>query len=163
MSFDRVRKWRLEFPYTLDRGSEELRREVPDLKREEMEELLARGCLDHVVVDGEVRLLRRFVPNAFWLCPELRRRRRWGRDERLEAARLALRRRAEKVSRQRAAGGDHVLPLRYRVRAELGIEPGAMSEGEVVRIWIPLPRPGRAWAPLSRELTLLHGCGDTPL
>ena len=138
---DRVRRWRLEFPYTLDQGFEELRREVPDLKREEMEELLARGCLDHVVVDGEVRLLRRFVPNAFWLCPELRRRRRRGKDERLEAARLALRHRVERVvEAARELGGGHVLPLRYRVRAELRVKPGVVPDGEVVRVWIPLPR-----------------------
>ena len=138
---DRVGRWRREFPYTLDQGFEELRKAIPDLRREEMGELLARGCLDHAVVDGEVRLLRRFVPNALWLCPELRERRRGGRDERRWGARLILRARARRVvEAARSAGGGYVLPLRYRVRAEVRVRPGAVPEGEVLRVWVPIPR-----------------------
>lgn len=138
---DRIARWRYEFPYTLDQGFEELAKEVPDLERGEMEALLAKGCLDYAVIDGEVRLLRRFVPNAFWMCPELKARRVKGWDELGWAARAALRGRADRVVRAaRESGGGHVLPLRYRVRAEAVVKPGAVPEGETLRVWLPLPR-----------------------
>ena len=138
---DRVARWRYEFPYTLDQGFEELGKLIPDLERGEMEKLLARGCLDHAVIDGEVRLLRRFIPNAFWLCPELKGRRRRGVDELSRIARAALRDRAQRVvEAAKRAGGGYALPLRYRVRAVVSVKPGAVPEGETVRAWIPLPR-----------------------
>jgi len=138
---DRISRWRHEFPYTLDQGFEELRKLIPNLERGEVEALLARGCLDHAVVDGEVRLLRRFVPNAFWLCPELKKKRRRGRDELSRIAKLALKDRAQRVvEAAKHVGSEYVLPLRYRVKAVASVKPGAVPEGEVVRVWIPLPR-----------------------
>lgn len=138
---DRIARWRREFPYTLEDGLEELRKQVPDLSGEEMRELLAGGCLDYAVLDGEVRLLRKFVPNAFWLCPQLRGRRRVGRDERGWAARVALRERARRVVEEgRRRGGGYVLPLKYRVCAGVRVKPGAIPGGETLRVWIPLPR-----------------------
>ena len=138
---DRIARWRYEFPYTLDKGFEELRRLIPNLERGEMAALLERGCLDHAVIDGEVRLLRRFVPNALWLCSELKGRRRRGRDELSRIARLALKDRAQRVlEAAKQVGGGYVLPLRYRVRAAVSVKPGAVPEGETARVWIPLPR-----------------------
>lgn len=138
---DRIARWRHEFPYTLEEGFRELKKLIPDLEPNEMETLLSRGCLDHAVIDGEVRLLRRFVPNAFWLCPDLKGRRRRGRDELEAIARSALRERAQRVlEAARRAGGGYVLPLRYRVRAVVAVKPGAVPEGELLRVWVPLPR-----------------------
>ncbi|MEM3943189.1 MAG: transglutaminase-like domain-containing protein [Thermofilaceae archaeon] len=138
---DRIARWRFEFPYGLEEGFRELQKTIPDLRFEEMGELLARGCLDHALLDGEVRLLRRFVPNAFWLCPELKQRRKRGRDERGWAARIALKERVQRVvEAARRTGGGYVLPLKYRVRAEVVVKPGAAPVGSTLRVWIPLPR-----------------------
>ncbi|MCS7105669.1 MAG: hypothetical protein NZ954_08945, partial [Thermofilaceae archaeon] len=91
---DRISRWRLEFPYTLKEAYEVLKKDVPDLKLEEMGELLAKGCIDSTVIDDEPRVLKRFVANAFWLCPNLKARRRRVVDERDRVARLALKSRA---------------------------------------------------------------------
>jgi len=140
---DRIRRWRYEYPYTMAEALERLRREIPDVKREELDVWLRRGCIDHRIINGEVRVLRRFVPNLFWLCPELKSRRLGLEDERAEMARAALRSRVEKViAAAREVGGGHVLPLLYRVRASVRVKPGAVPEGETLRIWIPLPRSG---------------------
>lgn len=138
---DRLARWRYEFPYTLDQGFKELGKEVPDLKREEMGVLLAEGCLDYSVIDGEVRLLKSFVPNAFWMCPKLKARRAEGWDELSWAARAALKGRANRVARAaRELGGGYVLPLKYRVRAEITVKPGTVPQGKTLRVWLPLPR-----------------------
>lgn len=138
---DKISRWRLEFPYTLEEAYEVLKKDVPDLKLEEMGELLAKGCIDSTVIDDEPRVLKRFAANAFWLCPDLKARRRRIVDERDRVARLALKSRAELVvNRGRSVGGGHVLPLQYRVRATLRLRKGAVPCGEEVRVWIPLPR-----------------------
>lgn len=140
---DRIRRWRYEYPYTIAEALEKLRRDIPDVKHEELEEWLRKGCIDHRVINGEVKVLRRFVPNLFWLCPELKSRRLGLKDERVEIARAALRSRVEKViAAAREVDGGHVLPLLYRVRASVRVKPGVVPEGETVKVWIPLPRSG---------------------
>ncbi len=149
---DRLYRWRYEYPFSLDEAYEKLREEIPDLKPEELKELLGRGCIDYRIIEGEVRVLRRFVPNLFWLCPDMKERRKPGKDERAEAARAALKHRAEKVMQvAREKGGGHVLPLLYRVQMRVRIKPGAVPKGETIRVWIPLPRV----CPLHPEVRII--------
>ncbi|MEM4444077.1 MAG: transglutaminase-like domain-containing protein [Thermofilum sp.] len=135
---DRMERLRHEFPYSLEEAYAIASAEVRELSMDEFRSLLGRGCVDHVLVDGQVKVLRRFLPNMFWLCPELRKRRLRGEDEREVIAREVLRGRAERVvEAARARGGGYVLPLRYRVRARLRVlKPSEYP----LRVWIPLPR-----------------------
>jgi transglutaminase-like putative cysteine protease len=129
-----------EYPYTVEEAFALLSREVSGLTREEFASLIRAGCVDSLSVDGELRVFRKFVPNAFWLCPELKARRVRGEDEREAIAREALRWRAERVvAAAREKGGGYVLPLRYRVEARLKVRDRGGCRS-ALRVWLPLPR-----------------------
>lgn len=129
-----------EYPYTVEEAFELFSREVSGVTREEFVSLIRAGCVDSLSVDGEVRVFRRFIPNALWLCPELKARRVRGEDEREAIAREALRWRAERVvAAARERGGGYVLPLRYRVEARLKVKDRGACRS-ALRVWVPLPR-----------------------
>lgn len=137
---ERLQRIRHEFPYTLEEAFELAAAELRNLSLDEFKSLLERGCVDYVLEDGQVRVLRRFLPNMIWLCPDLRSRRIRGEDERDAIAREALRWRAERVvEAARSRGGGYVLPLRYRVKARVRLHSPQRSP---VRVWVPLPREG---------------------
>lgn len=138
---DRLRRWRLEYPYTVEEAHGKLREELRGLSLAEFARLVDRGCIDHAKIDGQVRVFRRFIPNLFWLCPELGARRGKGFDERRRIASLGLRWRAERVVDASKKSGEHyVLPILYRVRMELEVDPGKASGDERLRVWLPLPQ-----------------------
>lgn len=138
---ERIRRMGYEYPYTVEEAFRQLRKRVEDLTLEEFASLISRGCVDHAVIEGEVRVHRRFEPNAFWLCGDLSSRRKSLGDERSDLNELTLKWRAERVlSAAREKGGGYVLPLRYRVRARVSLKRSPRELGEPVRVWIPLPR-----------------------
>ncbi len=133
---ERMRRWRLEYRYSEDEAFSLLREEILDLTLEEFRKLMEMGCVDHKVIDGELKILRRFIPNVFWLCPHLKNRRR-KINETDRRSKEVLRERAELVMR---TGVGHVLPLRYRVRSIVRVKGGEVPGGERLRIWVPIPR-----------------------
>lgn len=150
---DRIRRWRYEFPYTLDQAFMELRKLIPDLQLGEINDLLNKGCLDYAVIDGEIRFLRRFASNALWLCPRLKERSKGKSDEVEQSPRVVLSERVRHVTEvARSRGGGYVLPLKYRAKAEVIIKPEALPIGECIRVWIPLPRQSG----MHRDIKIIH-------
>ncbi len=140
---ERLRRWPLQYPYDEEEAFNLAARRIEGLDREEFRQLLSSGCVDHIRLEGEVRVFERFLPNMVWLCPSLR-----GRYEEENGvrrrAREALRERALKVMRGEATS------LTFRVRASLKVK-GGVPRGERVRIWLPIPRV----SPLHPEVRVI--------
>jgi len=137
---NRLERWRYEYAYGIDEAYEKLKEKMPDLSREEFVKWSEKGCIDYRVIEGEKRFLRRFVPNFFWLCPEARNRRVEKKDEERERAKAKLKERVERIIEAARDKPGHVLPLYYRVRMEIEVKPGVVPVGEVLRVWVPIPR-----------------------
>ncbi|PLJ77922.1 transglutaminase-like domain-containing protein [Infirmifilum sp. SLHALR2] len=137
---ERIRRLAREYPYSVKEAFELASKELPSLSLEEFQSLIAKGCVDSLTLDGEVKVFRRFIPNMFWLCPELEGGRRRRVSELEEIARETLRRRAMRVSDAVAEGrAGHLLPLKYTVRFTLRVAPREPCSGKV-RVWVPIPR-----------------------
>ncbi len=147
---DRMKRLGREYPYSVHEAFTLASGEISSLSREEFESLISRGCVDHVRVDGHVRVFRRFIPNMFWLCPELKERRRRKTSELEEIAREALRSRAQRVVEASSGEPQHVLPLKYTVRFTLRVKPREPCSGKL-RVWVPIPREDS----INREVRIL--------
>lgn len=129
---DRLRRWAIEYPYTELEAYEIASKKIRDLSREEFRELISSGCVDHITLDGDIRIYKRFLPNMMWLCPSLKDRSLEQEDERRVRAKEALSKRAREVMESRAE------PLIFKFRAELTLR--AVPKGERFRAWLPVPR-----------------------
>ncbi len=130
---DRLRRWPLQYPYSEEEAFRIAAERIEGLDREEFGQLFSSGCIDHIRLEGEIKIFERFLPNMVWLCPTLKERYEEENGVRREA-REALRERAMEVLRGEAT------PLIFRVRAELDVKSSGIPEGEKVRIWLPIPR-----------------------
>lgn len=146
---DRLRRWPLQYPYSEEDAYNIASRRIRGLSRDEFLELLSSGCVDHVKLDGRIRIFERFLPNMVWLCPTLKERYEEENGVRAKA-KEALRERAREVMAGEAR------PLTFRVRAELRIRGDAVPKGERIRIWLPLPRRSA----LHPEVRVLSHSGE---
>ncbi|MGB9708563.1 transglutaminase-like domain-containing protein [Infirmifilum uzonense] len=141
-----------EFPYSLEEAFHLASGELVSLSIQEFQDLIGRGCVDHIISNGHVRVHKRFVPNMFWLCPELGSRRRRGESELGAIEREALRWRAERVKKfSEDTDERYVLPLKYKIRFSLKIHDRRRYPG-ILRVWIPIPREEG----INREVRILH-------
>ena len=138
---DRLKRWQKEYPYSFNEAFNLLKEELTGLTSHELIELIKHGCVDHKIIEGEIRVLRRFIPNLFWLCPELEARRIKKSDPKREKSRKLLRERAQKIIKKASEDGDgYLLSVKYRVKMEIKIKPEAVPIGEKVKIWVPIPQ-----------------------
>ena len=141
IEIERLNRLGYEYPFSFDEAFKALRKDIWDLREEEFHELIKRGCIDAIILEGSLRIHRRFKANTYWLCSDLKQRKRAKNDERSDAGEVVLKWRAERVLKAaKEKGGGFVLPLKYHVKASLSLRNPAHQYGEVVRVWIPLPR-----------------------
>lgn len=137
---ERLKRLRREFPFNVEEAFQLASHELISLSREEFQELLRNGCIDHFRLGDEVRVFRRFIPNMFWLCPELKTRRVRGESELEVIEREVLFKRARSVREvAESTNKFYVLPLRYKVRFTLRVLDRE-KHGGTLRVWIPIPR-----------------------
>ena len=130
---DRIRRWSFQYPYSENDAYSRAAEVIEGLSREEFGRLIKEeGCVDYRLIEGEVRIFKRFLPNMRFLCPRLNERWTQGEDEKEKRAKMALNERAQEVMRGEAR------PLIMRVRAELSVK--GVPQGSEVRAWLPVPR-----------------------
>ncbi len=131
---DRLHRWPIQYRFGEKEALEELKKRIPNLTIEEFRKLIDRGCIDYRLIEGKIRIFERFIPNSLWLCPDLKNKAIEEKDETVERAKAALADRARDVMNSRAK------PLTYKFRAKVILGKGSVPKGEMVRVWIPIPR-----------------------
>lgn len=134
---------------------EELKKEIPDVSKDEMEKWRREGKLEGKNIDGVMMYFKRAVGNLFILSKEARTRRdafKNTESEKQKAAQ-ALRdpRDAAKefdynaymrkvIDAGKASSEPYVLPVKYHLDYTLTLKPDVVPAGETVRCWLPFPR-----------------------
>lgn len=134
---DRINRWRINYPYTLEKAYNLLRKEIEDLTYEEFMIFLSRGCIDSKNIDDQTFIHRRFIPNFFWLCKEQEKRRKKKNIQKALEPKKKLKERVFKIIENLEG---HVLPIEYHIRVKVKIKENAIKKDEKVRVWIPIPR-----------------------
>ncbi len=129
---ERMRRLRIDFPYTRERALQILRRELKNFKDRELDRWMSEGIVDYMLIDGKERFFVRFLDNIIFLKPELRKRK--SRNDKLgEYLRGLINQTIERMN----SGDTHT----YRVHAGIKLHiKKRIPEGERYRVWLPLPR-----------------------
>jgi hypothetical protein len=132
---ERIRRIRMDYTLTGNEVFDRIRKRVPDLTREEFEQLERDGQFDVQIIDGQKRFVNSSVSNIFLRVPELRKR------DRTRKADLTYRRLYEHMievrEAHRLAKDFLVLPQDYAVTYTLTVKAGAAPDGALVRCWLP--------------------------
>lgn len=123
-----------DYVYTPEEALEQLRQEVRDITREEMETLRDEGTLDWIYVNGQVRYKEDCVASLLKTRPD------WNPrflDQKALAGKYAsMQALDEVISRMKEQGG---MSLRFRMRSTLTLAPEAQRPGERIQVHLPLP------------------------
>ena len=136
---DRLRRIRMDYPYTRERMWEIVESAVKDVTREEFERWVRGGKFDVRTIDGEERFVNTSRSNLFWRYPDIAARRvnppeRTAFERRVWENARAIRLAAE------SAGTSYVLPKTFRVHMTVKAGPNAAPPGKIIRAWLPVPR-----------------------
>lgn len=136
---DRLRRIKLDFPYTEAQLFTELRKSVKDLTLAEFQRWVEEGRFDSRDIDGQRLFMVASVSNLFFRYPELSSRRLPPRN----TAPVERRHWETCVAIKNQALADkspYVLPKRFRVTMSVSANADAAPDGETVRAWLPIPR-----------------------
>jgi transglutaminase-like putative cysteine protease len=136
---DRLRRIKLDFPYTESALFAELKNSVRNLTRQEYEEWVQEGRFDSREIDGQRFFMIASVSNLFFRYPELYARRLPPKN----SAGLEKRHWETCAEIKREALTTHqpyVLPKRFQVDMKVTANPGTAPDGETIRAWLPIPR-----------------------
>ncbi|MDO1528495.1 transglutaminase domain-containing protein [Fulvimonas sp. R45] len=141
--FQRERMHRIALDFTLDADAlkARIRQQIPDLRDEEFRRWDAHGLLEHMVIDGRTLYFKRDASNLFRLSDEAAMRRAHPApfdDDPMGALNDYHRKvRHAALKEQRSS----VEPHRVRITQTLTVDADAVPAGQVVRAWIPYPKP----------------------
>jgi transglutaminase-like putative cysteine protease len=136
---DRLRRIKLDFPYTDSALFTELRKSVRNLTHEEFDQWVQEGRFDSREIDGQRFFMVASVSNLFFRYPELNARRLPPKNS------AALDRRYLDASREikkqaLVTHQPYVLPKRFQVTMTVAANSDATPDGEIIRAWLPIPR-----------------------
>jgi transglutaminase-like putative cysteine protease len=138
-ALDRLRRIKLDFPFTEAALFADLKKAVRNLTWQEYEEWVHEGRFDSRMIDGQRRFMVASVSNLFFRYPELASRRLASKD----LSDLQKRRWETCVTIKTRALADHqpyVLPKRFQVEMSVTANPDVAPAGETIRAWLPVPR-----------------------
>jgi transglutaminase-like putative cysteine protease len=147
---DRLRRIKLDFPYTESLLFDDLKKSVKALTRQEFDQWLREGRFDSREIDGQRYFMAASISNLFFRYPELYARRLPPKNS------AALERRHLETCNEikRTALAQHqpyVLPKRFQVTMTVSANADAAPNGNTIRAWLPIPRR----YPFQSDFTLL--------
>lgn len=136
---DRLRRIRLDFPYSQSELFADLKKSVAHLTQPEFDRWVKEGRFDSREIDGQLRFMVASVSNLFFRYPELESRRIPARNTAaLETHHWETCAAIKKAAR--AAHQPYVLPKRFLVTMEVTAKANVAPDGETIRAWLPIPR-----------------------
>jgi transglutaminase-like putative cysteine protease len=136
---ERLRRIRLDFPFTKPELFAELKKCVAHLTEDEFEGWVREGRFDSRIIDGRRYFMVASVSNLFFRYGELNQRRVPARlSESLESRYLQT---SAAVKKQ--ATEEHIpygVPKRFQVTMTVTACADAAPSGQIIRAWLPIPR-----------------------
>jgi transglutaminase-like putative cysteine protease len=136
---DRLRRIKLDYPYTESELFTELKKSIKNLTLQEYQQWIRENRFDSREIDGQRYYMVASVSNLFFRYPELYARRLPPRnsaplDTRHWETCAAIKKEALAEKR------PYVLPKRFQVSMAVTANANAAPDGETIRAWLPIPR-----------------------
>jgi len=136
---DRLDRIRMDYSLTKDRLFEILQSSVKDITEREFEQWITEGRFDERWIDSSQYFVGPSRSNLFFRYPELAPRRLDPPDDsKFEQTTLHAVTSIKQAATERRA--PFVLPKTFRNTMAVTLEADAISAGEIVRAWLPIPR-----------------------
>ncbi len=122
------------YPFSKEELLERLKKRIPDIKPEEIEELRDDGTLDWRYINGEVRYRANCISNLLKTKKEYA-----AREVNAETSEATISRHGrldDVIARQKEKGHLHA---KFELHEEMKVESDALTPGETLRIHLPLP------------------------
>lgn len=123
-----------QYPYTWEDARQILAEEIRDFRDEELTQLWEGDAADWIYIEGQVHFRSSFLANILKTRPAYGSRAVKG--ERLEGKCKNTLLLEDTIERMRERGG---LGCRFKIRSTMTIAPRAEREGEMIRVYLPLP------------------------
>ena len=139
---ERIKRIEYMYPYSRDEAFNLLLKEVPDLSLEDFDRWVKEGYIDSRVIEGEEKYFRSFILNLYRFCKEASERRVTKPDPKIQEARKYLLEQIDRIIEEaKKTGSSKVLPHSFRLKLTVEVKEDAVPEGEVIRCWLPIPKP----------------------
>lgn len=136
---ERIRRVRWDYSLSEEEAFASLRDRIPDLTRDEFNEWVKKGFIDHIRMEGETRIFRNFLPNLVRERMEIRSRLRAGEDaDRITS--MLFEHLDTVILRGGGSDARYFEPVWNRVSMVLRVKPDVIPDGETVRVWMPFPQ-----------------------
>ncbi len=136
----RLQVLRGEYSLNFNEALKKFKEEVPDITLDEFNELIRKGKIDCREIDGKTMFFKNFIYNFFKLNKDWKKRRVKREDPLREKARKALFKHQDRIVELTKDVGGYVSCAKFRIRHTIRIKASALSRGEEVKVWIPIPR-----------------------
>ena len=130
-----IRRLRLEYPYTLKEAFEKLKSRIPDISCIQFISLLEDGKIDFRVIDGKVKVFKRFIDKLAILEPKLAKKMREYSSR--SKAREKLYKHVEELISSKISG--YIKPAHYRIRMKVTLKENVVKENTKIKCWLPFP------------------------
>lgn len=182
-SWEKDLQYRLRVDFCRSRAevTSYIRKYIPDVTQQQIDEWTQDGRLENMTLDGEVRYFRNAAPNLFRIdpaCKAIKDAAEGGKDD---SGSVSLS--GNSLQGYEAVDKEHLpeilssprgisTPKWMRVRYSITLDGGTVPAGETVRVWLPFPRKDvprqkdveflGAWARDGKGRTLLSATPSDP-
>lgn len=150
---------RIAQDYDLSREDlvKKLRSEIRDFQDIELDQWIAGGLVDRMVLNGEERFFGATISNLAFLSPEIRAR-KIGADSDSKLGRFVLTEISRLRKQYEADGKSPLAPRQFRVYMNHSVHAPASREGQQLHSWMPFPRE----FPFQTDIRLVESFPTNP-
>jgi len=148
---ERIERIRKDYTLGREEAFDSLKNSVPDLNREDFEGWMKDGFIEHREIEGKTKIFKNFLPNLLRDCEEARERVKQP-DKTSENITKLLNKHVDTIlEKGKTSESRYLEPVRNKILMKLKVEQDAIPEGEVPRVWMPIPRKD----PLQPEVKII--------
>ncbi|MGQ9596471.1 MAG: transglutaminase-like domain-containing protein [Thermoproteota archaeon] len=153
---ERIKRMEWDYGLSEEEAFNSLKECILELTRDEFNEWMKEGLIEHRKIEGETKVFRNFLPNLMSNRMEIRDRLKIRKET--EGIMNTVREHLDTVI-LRATSSDlrYVEPVRNRILMTLKVKPDVVPEGETVKVWMPFSRRD----PLQPIVKLLSAVPDS--
>lgn len=148
---ERIERIKRDYTLSWKEAFKSLKNQIPDLTQKNLEKWIKEGFIECREIEGEVRFFNNFIANLLRDNEEAKKRVKQPDKTSQEIANLRHEHIDTVIEKRKASRSRYVEPVRNRVLMRIKIKPDAAPEGEVIKVWMPLPRKD----PLQPETKLI--------
>ncbi len=145
---ERLDRIRIDFATTPDEMFEQLKQDIPDVTKKEMEEWMKDGSLEYRIIDGKTyffgvakRNLYRMNKKAKERMEKFLKQEETKKDESVEdPEKLFMEHIKNVIEEGKKSSSHYVCPKRFKVEYTLTVNPDVVPPGEIIRCWLLYPR-----------------------